>query len=33
MAPKRIPTRGVDKDRYRSYLKKAEESNSRREVR
>lgn len=25
MAPKRIPTRGVDKDRYRSYLKKAEE--------
>ena len=25
MAPKRIPTRGVDKDRYRSYLQKAEE--------
>lgn len=25
MAPKRIPTRGVDKVRYRSYLKKAEE--------
>lgn len=25
MAPKRIPTRGVDKDRYLSYLQKAEE--------
>ncbi len=25
MAPRRIPTRGVDKDRYGLYLKKAEE--------
>jgi len=25
MAPKRIPTRGVEKERYRLYLRKAEE--------